>query len=104
MHDITRDMNLPEAVFLLPASSEEADVRARIFTPGAELPFAGHPTLGTAVFVGEALGLATVRLELGIGIIPVALSRTNGVVSSGVMQHPIPTSVPYERANDLLAA
>lgn len=52
--------NLSETTFVLPASDPGADYRVRIFTPKAELPFAGHPTLGTAHAVLEA-GLATAR-------------------------------------------
>lgn len=52
--------NLSETTFVLPASDPAADYRVRIFTPKAELPFAGHPTLGTAHAVLEA-GLATAR-------------------------------------------
>jgi PhzF family phenazine biosynthesis protein len=47
MHDITSWTNLSEATFLLPPSDSRADYRVRIFCPGRELPFAGHPTLGT---------------------------------------------------------
>lgn len=48
MQRLARWTNLSETAFLLPPSSEEADYRVRIFTPTAELPFAGHPTLGSA--------------------------------------------------------
>ena len=47
MHAFTSWTNLSEATFLLPPTAEEADYRVRIFCPGRELPFAGHPTLGT---------------------------------------------------------
>ena len=50
MQSLARQMNLSETTFLLP--SEKADARVRIFTPASELPFAGHPTLGTAKVVG----------------------------------------------------
>ena len=55
-------MNLSETVFLLPGDSD-SHARARIFTPGAELPFAGHPVLGTAFFIAERDGLEAVRLR-----------------------------------------
>lgn len=48
MQRITREMNLSETTFVLPASDDRADYRVRIFTPSREIPFAGHPTLGTA--------------------------------------------------------
>src|ERR1700739_2552862 len=62
--------NLSETTFILP--SERANARVRIFTPAYEMPFAGHPTLGTA-HVCRALGLGGDRLTLEItaGIIPV---------------------------------
>jgi trans-2,3-dihydro-3-hydroxyanthranilate isomerase len=52
MQALARQMNLSETTFVLPASSPEATARVRIFTPGFEMPFAGHPTLGTAFVVG----------------------------------------------------
>ncbi|WP_416970801.1 PhzF family phenazine biosynthesis protein [Streptomyces sp. 4F14] len=48
MQDLARWTNLSETTFVLPPAAEEADYRLRIFTPGGELPFAGHPTLGSA--------------------------------------------------------
>src|SRR6267378_8532188 len=67
---LARQFNLSETTFILP--SEKATARVRIFTPGYEMPFAGHPTLGTA-HVCRALGLAGDRLtlEMPAGIIPV---------------------------------
>ena len=55
MQRIAREFNLSETVFVLPAE-EGADARVRIFTPAAELPFAGHPVLGTAFVLGAAAG------------------------------------------------
>src|SRR5687768_14469926 len=52
MQALARQMNLSETTFVLPASSPDATARVRIFTPGFEMPFAGHPTLGTAFVVG----------------------------------------------------
>ena len=60
MQRIARELNLSETVFLLPPENG-GDARMRIFTPGLELPFAGHPILGTAFFVGEKLGRDEVR-------------------------------------------
>lgn len=77
---IARWTNLSETTFLLPAQSPDADYRLRIFTPGGELPFAGHPTLGSCHAWLQAggrpaqqerivqeceLGLIDVRLESG---------------------------------------
>jgi PhzF family phenazine biosynthesis protein len=70
MQALARQFNLSETTFLLP--SERANARVRIFTPGYEMPFAGHPTLGSAA-VCRALGLGgdTLALEMAAGVIPV---------------------------------
>jgi trans-2,3-dihydro-3-hydroxyanthranilate isomerase len=70
MQALARQFNLSETTFILP--SERATARARIFTPSYEMPFAGHPTLGTA-FVCRALGLGgdVLSLEVPAGVIPV---------------------------------
>ncbi|KSV71639.1 phenazine biosynthesis protein PhzF [Sinorhizobium sp. GL2] len=78
MQTIARWTNLSETTFLLPATSPEADYRLRIFTPRSELPFAGHPTLGSAHAVLEA-GLYSPRdgllvQECGAGLVKVAVN------------------------------
>jgi PhzF family phenazine biosynthesis protein len=70
MQALARQMNLSETTFVLP--SERADARVRIFTPTFEMPFAGHPTLGTASVV--AAGRDRVVLELPAGLVPVTLA------------------------------
>lgn len=69
MQVIAREFNLPETVFLLPASNPAHAARLRIFTPVAELPFAGHPTVGAAVLLGLNAGSepCTLILEETIG-------------------------------------
>lgn len=67
MQALARQMNLSETTFVLP--SERADARVRIFTPGFEMPFAGHPTLGTASVIAGARD--RVVLELAAGLVPV---------------------------------
>lgn len=71
MQALARQMNLSETTFVLP--SERADARVRIFTPGFEMPFAGHPTLGTASVVGGARDGVT--LEMIAGLVPVTRDR-----------------------------
>jgi PhzF family phenazine biosynthesis protein len=75
MQQFTRWMNLSETTFLLPPSDERADYRVRIFTPGTELPFAGHPTLGTCHAWLEAGGrparAGVVVQQCGAGLVPV---------------------------------
>ncbi|WP_340375325.1 PhzF family phenazine biosynthesis protein [Streptomyces sp. SS7] len=72
--------NLSETTFVVPPSSGEADYALRIFTPGGEIPFAGHPTLGTAHAWLEAGGVprspGTVVQECGAGLVPVRRSGT----------------------------
>jgi len=70
MQTIAREFNYPETVFVLPPSDASHRARARIFTPVRELPFAGHPTVGTAVLLGRLDGDTSARklvLEEGIG-------------------------------------
>ena len=100
---LAREMKFAETVFLLPAESG-GDVRVRIFTPGGELPFAGHPVLGTAFVVGTALGSDSVVLETGAGPVPLALERQDGRIVFGRMEQPIPTPEPYGKESELLAA
>ena len=103
MQRIAREMNLSETVFVLPPT-DGADARIRIFTPSGELPFAGHPTLGSAFVLGEQTGREVIRLETGAGVIPVELVRQRGRIVSGRMQQPIPSWEPYRRVEELLAA
>ena len=77
MHAIAREMNLSETVFVLPAQTERGTRQLRIFTPGRELPFAGHPTVGTA-FILTAIGevpldgeLTRIVFEEGVGPVEV---------------------------------
>jgi trans-2,3-dihydro-3-hydroxyanthranilate isomerase len=103
MQRIAREMNLSETVFVLPPEGE-GDARIRIFTPASELPFAGHPTLGTAYVLGEVGGLARIGLETGAGLVTVEFERDGERIVSGRMRQPIPTWEPYDRVDELLAA
>ncbi len=79
MQAIAREMNLAETTFLLPARAG-GDARVRIFTVREELPFAGHPTLGTAYVVARSRPRQSlIRLEMKAGVIPVAVSRRRGL-------------------------
>lgn len=69
---ITREFNLSETTFILPPADPDNTARVRIFTLGYEMPFAGHPTIGAAIAIAEARGLAgPLRLELQAGLFPV---------------------------------
>jgi trans-2,3-dihydro-3-hydroxyanthranilate isomerase len=103
MQRLARELNLSETVFLLPAR-EGGDCRLRIFTPTSELPFAGHPVLGTAFVLGWALERDTLGLETGVGLVRVELARERGRLVFGRMRQPIPTWRAYEREAELLRA
>jgi trans-2,3-dihydro-3-hydroxyanthranilate isomerase len=90
MQALAREMNFSETVFVLPATTDEADVRIRIFTPALELPFAGHPTLGSAFVLGGPLQKIVIRLETGAGIVPVTLEREGPKIVFGRMEQPVP--------------
>lgn len=78
----------------------------RIFTPGVELPFAGHPALGTAFVLAGPLQLTEIRLETAAGTVPVRLEREGARIAFGWMAQPVPEWEPAdpERAADLVAA
>ena len=103
MQRTARELNLAETVFFLPPVGH-GDVRVRIFTKTSELPFAGHPVLGSAFVLGHALGAAKVVLETGVGPVPVELERDGDRIAFGWMEQPIPAPEPYEHTAELLAA
>lgn len=103
MQRIAQEMHLSETVFVLPAESD-GDVRVRIFTPVNELPFAGHPTLGTAIVLGSSSAAQEIHLETAMGTVPFDFERADdGRVVSARMWQPVPTWEPYEHADELLA-
>src|SRR5689334_21087171 len=83
---IAREMNISETTFIEPATLSGADYRNRIFTPGGELPFAGHPTLGTAFVAAEegviakSEGIVTAHQQDGLGLTPIKLEVEGGRV------------------------
>jgi trans-2,3-dihydro-3-hydroxyanthranilate isomerase len=103
MQRLARELRLSETVFAL-AAEREGDIAIRIFTPAAELPFAGHPVLGSAILLASALERDQVTLETGMGAVAVRVRREDGVAVSGWMRQPIPTWAPYECARELLEA
>jgi trans-2,3-dihydro-3-hydroxyanthranilate isomerase len=85
MQAIAREFNYSETTFVLPPDDPRHAARVRIFTPGGELPFAGHPTIGTA-FVLASIGaigsdLTEIVFEEGVGPVPVAIFRSRGRVT-----------------------
>ena len=111
MQAIAREFNLSETVFVLPPDDPANTAKIRIFTPGNELPFAGHPTVGTAVLLAEMraadrLGGAgvVVAIEETIGLIKVDVSRRQGKATRGVFGLPrLPTQLPTQREPRLMA-
>jgi trans-2,3-dihydro-3-hydroxyanthranilate isomerase len=103
MQRLARELNLSETVFLLPAR-EGGDCRLRIFTPASELPFAGHPVLGSAFVLGSAHKRDELVLETAVGLVQVDLARDRGRVVFGRMRQPIPTWRAYQREAELLRA
>src|SRR5579864_1447578 len=88
MQALAKEMNLSETTFVLPADpavQRERGVRVRIFTVSEELPFAGHPTLGTAFVLRASSGASEVRLNLNVGLVPVRFEDVNGKPSFGEM-------------------
>ena len=94
MQSIAKEMNLSETTFILPRDAEiarERGVRVRIFTVQEELPFAGHPTLGTAFALRAGAGAKEILLELNVGRVPVRFEETTGQPVFGEMTQIEPT-------------
>ena len=94
MQAITREFGYSESTFVLPPSDPANTARVRIFTPTREVPFAGHPNVGTAVVLarewvraGRALP-AQFLFEEGAGLVPVALRMRNGAVVAAELRAP----------------
>jgi trans-2,3-dihydro-3-hydroxyanthranilate isomerase len=99
---LARETNFSETVFVFPPTGD-GHVRARIFTPVKEVPFAGHPTLGTAFVLAGPLQLDEIRIETGSGTVPVSLEREGARIVFGRMQQPLPAIEPFARADELQA-
>jgi trans-2,3-dihydro-3-hydroxyanthranilate isomerase len=96
MQSIAREMNYSESTFVLPAEDPAADARVRIFTPGTELPFAGHPVVGTSFVLGLERDCRKLALQLGIGTLRVATDPGDGRLGSARMEQPLPRFRPVE--------
>src|SRR6266545_3926706 len=104
LQPLARELNYSETVFVYPATADGAHALIRIFTPGVEVPFAGHPTLGSAFVLAGPLQLGEIRLETGSGVVPVRLEREGARIVFGRMEQPIPTVEAYEDEAELLDA
>jgi trans-2,3-dihydro-3-hydroxyanthranilate isomerase len=103
MQALAREMNFSETVFVLPPENG-GHARIRIFTPSSELPFAGHPVLGSAFVLAQPLQLVEIRLETKTGLVPVTLEREGPRIVFGRMQQPIPDWEPFAEAEELQEA
>ena len=108
MRQIAAELNLSETTFVFPPGDSANDFRLRIFSPAAELPMAGHPTIGTAYMLARlgSLGLTgekTIVFEEGVGPITVTIhADENGNPSAVWMRQPIPQFLDtYEDRSDL---
>jgi trans-2,3-dihydro-3-hydroxyanthranilate isomerase len=104
LQPLAKEMNYAETVFVYtPEAGGHA--RIRIFTPTSELPFAGHPVLGTAFVLAAPLQLPEIRLETGMGVVPLVLDRDEqGRIVFGRMQQPVPTVETFGPQGELFTA
>ena len=106
MQAIAAEFNLAETTFVLPPKDPRHAAEVRIFTPKAEMPFAGHPNVGTA-FVLARLGRVTgnkLVFEEKAGLVPIDIRRENGVVVATRLAAPVPLTFGEEITPDLVAA
>lgn len=100
MQAIARELNLSETTFVTPAPDAQHDFRIRIFTPMAELPMAGHPTVGTAYvlardgMIARSETATKIKCLEGVGTIPVTVNFKDGLPDWIEMQQPLPTFGP----------
>jgi trans-2,3-dihydro-3-hydroxyanthranilate isomerase len=109
MQTITKEMNFSECTFVLPAEAEGTDVRMRIFTPGTELPMAGHPVIGSTFALAELgvikSGAASFVFGLGVGPTKVELTWEGDRLSFAWMDQGLPKHhEPISSRTDIIAA
>ncbi len=104
MQSIAHEMNFSESTFLLPAERPDTDIRMRIFTPGSELPMAGHPTVGTTFALAHdgviAAGRERFVFGLGVGPTPVELAWKGGELVFAWMDQLLPDVRPPATSAD----
>jgi trans-2,3-dihydro-3-hydroxyanthranilate isomerase len=104
MQAITKEFNLSETTFVMKPENPNNTAKVRIFFPGGEMPFAGHPTLGTAILLAElnnkpGCTISTeIRLELKAGLTPVKVTRIadqcSGIFTAPVIPFHVDTPLP----------
>jgi trans-2,3-dihydro-3-hydroxyanthranilate isomerase len=108
MQQIAREFNFSETTFVFPPEKGHTR-KVRIFTPGREVPFAGHPNVGTAFVLasagefGEIRSTITVTFEEQAGLVPIAIQKANGRITSCELEAPQPLSVDRTLSIDLVA-
>ncbi len=106
MQALAKETNLSETTFVLPRDpsvERERGVRVRIFTVAEELPFAGHPTLGTAFVLRGASNVPEIKLDLNVGLVPVRFEATDGQPAFGEMTQ-IDPKFEIEHSRETVAA
>jgi len=110
MQAIGREFNLSETTFVFPPADPKNTAEVRIFTPECELPFAGHPTIGTAIILamreheGEEEFTTEVRLEEKVGLVPVTVTVKPGEAPHGVFSSPVMPRAAGDPPSDELIA
>jgi trans-2,3-dihydro-3-hydroxyanthranilate isomerase len=104
MQRIARETNLSETTFVTPAERSEGHARVRIFTPGREMPFAGHPVIGTAAVLGHVLPFDRLTLVTGVGPLEVELEKDGDSLGRATMQQLEPVFTEHPSADAVCAA
>lgn len=107
MQRLAREFNLSETTFVLPPEDPAHTARVRIFTPGSEMPFAGHPTVGTGfVLAGQGRDVdGTLTLEVPAGLVEVKVARDESGAPSGcVIAAPRPLAILENLPVEIAAA
>lgn len=108
MQTIAREFNLSETIFVMAPRNPAHTARVRIFFPTAEIPFAGHPTIGCAILLAELAHegdfAATITLEEEAGLVPVAVTRKSGRIRAELTAPVLPYPAGRAPGPDLLAA
>jgi trans-2,3-dihydro-3-hydroxyanthranilate isomerase len=111
MQAIAAEFNLAETTFVRPAQDTAHTAEVRIFTPRSEMPFAGHPNVGTAFVLaragscyGRPINGGSVTFEEKAGLVPIAILRDGKTVVGARLASPQPLSVGSEIAGELVAS
>ena len=108
MQMLAREFNLPETIFIKKPAESVNTAKVRIFLPKKEIPFAGHPTIGCAIFIAEKIYGAgddfetTIRLEEVAGLVPVTVRRKAGKITAQLTAPVVPFPTTDATENDEL--